>query len=272
MKNLLLRIWLAMIRDPRRRKAFRRRHIWNLHPGLAVENAVARAVSTCNMHRDSFLRFKNCNAGRDVVVVASGPSLARYVPIPGAVHIGVNTAIRFGKVQMDYVFIQDAHGRRELVQEIGRYNPSSGCVKFYGIMDERKSNDYTVTESDAAAAGAFRYRVDLSFAQRLDYDITSFPLATFGTVAIPAVEFALWTNPRRLYLVGCDCSSGYFYDGKADDPRLAIRHDEMVAGYRALKRFAGKWYPDTEIISINPVGLKGLFRDEFQGIQMEESR
>jgi len=264
MKSFLLRLCLSLIRGKDRKNAFHRRHYWSLHPHSAVENAVARAMSTCSMHRESFLRFKNCNAGRDVVLVASGPTLARYVPVPGAVHIGVNTAVRFGKVPMDYVFIQDAHGRRDLVQEINDYRPNSGCVKFYGIMDERRANDYTVSESDAIAAGALRYRVDLGLAQRMEYDITSFPLATFGTVALPAAAFALWTNPRRLYLVGCDCSSGYFYDGKADDPRLARRHDEMVSGYRALKRFAEKWYPDTEIVSVNPVGLKGMFRDEFQ--------
>ena len=30
-----------------------------------------------------------------------------------------------------------------------------------------------------------------------------------------------------------------------------------------MKEFAETYYPDTEIISINPVGLKGVFKDEF---------
>ena len=35
----------------------------------------------------------------------------------------------------------------------------------------------------------------------------------------------------------------------------------MRVSYARLKTFADQYYPDTEIISINPVGLKGLFKD-----------
>ena len=34
-------------------------------------------------------------------------------------------------------------------------------------------------------------------------------------------------------------------------------------GYARIKMFARLYYPDTEIISINPVGLRGLFRDAY---------
>ena len=30
-----------------------------------------------------------------------------------------------------------------------------------------------------------------------------------------------------------------------------------------IKEFARQYYPETEIISINPVGLKGLFIDQY---------
>ena len=33
----------------------------------------------------------------------------------------------------------------------------------------------------------------------------------------------------------------------------------MVKGYEKMKEFIERFYPETEVISINPVGLKGLF-------------
>jgi len=36
-----------------------------------------------------------------------------------------------------------------------------------------------------------------------------------------------------------------------------------VPAWIQLKEFVELYYPETEIISINPIGLKGLFRDEY---------
>ena len=38
----------------------------------------------------------------------------------------------------------------------------------------------------------------------------------------------------------------------------------LVEPWKRLKLFANKLYPGTEIISVNPVGLKGLFKDIYQ--------
>ena len=50
------------------------------------------------------------------------------------------------------------------------------------------------------------------------------------------------------------------YNGKSNI--LAV--NAVIDGWRRMKKFANVYYPDTEIISINPVGLKGIFRDEYQ--------
>ena len=75
------------------------------------------------------------------------------------------------------------------------------------------------------------------------------------------MQFILWTNPKRIYLVGCDCSLNGYYDSK-DKNNLATQ--KVIEGWKKLKEFAQTYYPDTEIISINPIGLKGIFKDEYQ--------
>jgi hypothetical protein len=90
------------------------------------------------------------------------------------------------------------------------------------------------------------------------------PLADCGSVVFSALQFALWLNPRKLYLVGCDCShGGYFYkDGNAENKNSnTLEIDRVVQGYIWFKKFAQRYYPETELVSINPVGLRGIFLD-----------
>ena len=51
------------------------------------------------------------------------------------------------------------------------------------------------------------------------------------------------------------------YHDSSDKNNLAV--NEVIDGWKRMKEFAETYYPDTEIISINPVGLKGVFKDEF---------
>ena len=95
-------------------------------------------------------------------------------------------------------------------------------------------------------------------------DITYYPLMGYYSIIFQALHFALYTRPKRLLLVGCDCSMNGHYDGAeqnffADNPLIPI----WIKGYKALKLFSEQHYPDMEIISVNPVGLKGLFHDMY---------
>ena len=43
-----------------------------------------------------------------------------------------------------------------------------------------------------------------------------------------------------------------------------IDFDIIVKAYKKFKQFANKYYPDVQIISINPIGLRGIFKDEIR--------
>lgn len=265
MNKMICELRAALILNRKRRKEFRVKHSEDLHPERRMERIAAEALSTFAMHQAAFAQYKNKFPGRDIVIVAAGPTVNDYRPIPGAIHIGVNTAYKFDKVVFDFLFFQDSPDHlRQMVQGITAYRPQT-CKKFYGIITERVygTGDCTCSESDAAAAGAMRYRVITGSMDRINYDISAMPLVDYGNIVFPAFQFALWTNPRRIYLVGCDCSSkGHFFSKEPNWLPL----DSIFRGYRDMKEFAHKWYPDTEIVSINPVGLKGFFRDEYQSI------
>ena len=93
-------------------------------------------------------------------------------------------------------------------------------------------------------------------------DICRHELTDFYSVVFPAIQFALFTYPKKIYLVGCDTSrAGHFYDKPQTKSDLHVQNVKI--GYALIKMFARLHYPDTEIISVNPVGLKGLFKEMY---------
>lgn len=230
-------------------------------------------LATAEQHRKVFPQFRNKHLGQDIVILACGPSLNDYQPIPGAIKIAVNRTILSDKYQdCEYWFMQDfGNSTRE---EKNRYIAYQGnnCIKFIGManpVDTRWGYDpHAPSELDIVRANALKYYHDYNtgikgWQSEFAYDLSTMPLANCGTIVFSALQFALWTNPRRIYLVGCDCTAnGHFYN--ETEATGLPPNDAMRASYQHIRDFAKSYYPDTEIISVNPVGLKGVFRDLFQ--------
>lgn len=232
---------------------------------LPTDVVVQEEVSAVNFA--AFDRYQDALQGRDVVIVAPGATLTHYSPIKGAVHIGVNKVISDLRIPLDFCFAQDfsVHGRA----------PGSGapfatdradCTYFFGVLAHgQRYLQMEASQSLTAHLGATRYFVDASPSSAIEYDIRFNPLADFFTVVFPALHFALFTNPRRIYLAGCDTT----YFGYADGSQQAWTSEEVrsqmthrIDGYRRMRDFAAHVFPETEIISLNPVTLAGLFSDQ----------
>lgn len=266
MGRILTELKSAFIFNRAKRRKFRSEHREELHPDLKFARMVLDAMAVARTHEKSFSRYRNAFAGRTVVIVACGPTAAEYKPIEGAVHIGVNSAYRLPNVALDFLFTQDcADGNRERRHEFNEYRPGK-CVKFYGLLgcDVVGPGNRTWSQSDANAADAERYYIREGVRGcpgLIPYDISAQPLADYQNVVFAALQFALWTNPREICLVGCDCSRMGHFDTKKPN---WLDLDAVFAGYDDITAFAGKWYPDTEIKVIRPVGLKGRYEEYVQ--------
>ena len=228
---------------------------------LSDQMKLQQAVTSVNY--DTFNQYRACFTGREVVVVAAGPSLNYYQPIDNAIHIGVNRAFQYPNVQLDFLFAQDFTNPeipffRQLDQVTAKV--------FLGIVASQAYQEINASESLSVRLGASRYYFDTSPSDMIFPDIRFFPLADYFTVVFPAIQFALYTNPAKLYLVGCDTSYfGYFTDDHQTESydQMTMYLFHRLTGYIKLKRFAAQYYPDTTIYSINPVNLRGLFCDIF---------
>lgn len=232
-------------------------------------------ISTLQLHQTTFSQFKNACLGKSVVVCGAGPTLSHYKPIEGAVHIACNRAFLYDKVMFDFIFAQDWEGINMVQQELLDYHPES-CVKLFGNqingMDRKQ-----IPESYAISCNALRFNTDIyiygdGFKSKFVADIDSRALGNMPNVGISVMQFALYMNPAKLYIVGCDMSGGGHIGDKDENLHTAkekkkmeifwkIEHDRLIEKWQEFKSFAHYYYPDTEIISVNPIGLRGLFND-----------
>lgn len=215
-------------------------------------------------HQKVFSKYKGIHAGQDVVLVASGPTFDYFDPksINNAIYVGVNRVCENINIKLNYLFVMDYQGIKKNNEPFINYN--SNCKKFVGIMLpnhvhlEQYRQWQLPIDFITRANAEFFYLTDSGI---FPHDISLLPLTSGGSIAFPTMYFLLYTQPKRIFIVGCDCGGGHFNDKneKLLD-KLAL---SFVSYWKNVKKDAQTWYPSTEIISINPVGLKGMFKDVY---------
>ena len=213
------------------------------------------------LHAEAFGKYKNSLEGKEVVLVATGPSLKEFQPLKDVVYVGVNKAFKCDKFKLDYSFVQDYTVGEITLGRLEDYARKNGTKLFYGDI----VGVAHIPKECAERAGAKRYYTD-SFREpnfKLTHQIDQEPLGDFNSIVFAAMQFVLWCHPRRIYLVGCDCSLGGYFNSKEQNT-FCVSATEMVKRWENLRDFAKEFYPDVEIVSVNPVGLKGVFKDLYQ--------
>ncbi len=224
-------------------------------------------IQAASVHPKTFGEFKNKHKGQKIVVVGCGPSLKSYKPIEGALHIGVNRAFMNNNYKLDYLFIQDFLQGENDMELANCYFPDT-CTKFYGILPELRYSQVRnvitrISNQVISDANARTYIIEDGVCRNWANNLEFEPIGDWKGCIFSALQFALYTNPAEIYLVGCDCSAeGHFHSEKN-----GVGHDLRIqkASWHSFAQYVRKMCPQTKIISVNPVGLKGLFEDLYQG-------
>lgn len=231
------------------------------------------ANEVCAVNSKAFQGYENRFRDKEIVIVGAGPSLNYYTPVKGAVHIGVNTVYRYKKVHLDYLFAHDAD-RNFDYEERFRGISQLECPVFLGRCLRRDwAKDMEFPESYRIHPNIYSYYRDIIPSKHIYRDICFHPLMDFGSVIFAAIHFALYTYPKKIYLVGCDTdSNGYFFksDCIVQKKLPKTRRELWLPGYQRVKKYVELHYPDIEMVSINPVGLKGLFHDIYTDNYLRE--
>lgn len=225
-----------------------------------------KALATFALHQKTFGPYKNKFLSKTVALYGAGPSLTYFEPIKNVINVGVNRVFLYDKVKFDFLFAIDKLSIEEYYSELINYD----CIKFIGNQDCGKN--WQIPENIIARMECSQYNTTsrMFIENKFTYNIDCEPICNFRTVSLQAIQFILYTNPKRIYIIGndCTCSSKEHFLGSSYD--ISFRGEDIVdndiniiKGWTQLKDFVEIYYPDTEIISVNPVGLKGLFKDVY---------
>ena len=234
-----------------------------------VSNVVAREVSLAlsvqKLHMQTFPPFKNIHNNQSVAIIGCGPSIKYYNGQLNTVNIALNKAIFLDNINFDYLFTWDYLGFQEKAPDFFDRVKKYNCKKFYGkfladnlssipeFSDDEENNIYHFYSSARHKLPAY------SYGEIIHYDIETHPLADFMSISFGALHFALYTRPEKIYLIGLDTQNCGHYAGDNNTYNI----NKMMLGYKKFKTYIETHYPDVEIISVNPVGLKGLFKDVY---------
>ena len=230
-----------------------------------IANSYSRLIASF-VHPDTFGIYKNAFYGKDVVLVCSGPSASRYRMLKDAIHVGVNGAIYQKDVSLDFVFVQDYTIKQQknssLVDDVIKYK-GNNCKKFFGIIPDKrleavKNDILRIPLSKCMHSDISQYILEDQVFNDIAYDLSYNPMGDFSSTTFSALQFILYTNPKRIFLVGWDCNLGYFYN-RPNSLNGANYQIEILKRY--FLPYIKNNYPDLQIISVNPIGLKGIFQD-----------
>jgi hypothetical protein len=127
-----------------------------------------------------------------------------------------------------------------------------GYIKVNGFTDSQY-----LTLEDAGKKGLIPYELttEVDF-----YEDISEVCLIDHFIIFSALQFLIYTGIKKIYMVGSDVSNVVSYkDASIDDTR---RIKFIINLFEKLKEFAES--QKVKILSINPVGLKGMFTDIFR--------
>lgn len=231
-------------------------------------------IACVNLHQKVFPKYKDIHREDEIVLLGSGPSLNYYQYDKSKIHIGCNRLFR--TIELDYLFLFDAQGTREYLYDLFNFKNEKTKIFFGHFLRNMEYNQdknfwfhlHNIPEKFSQVYNSELYYIgrgaSTSFSREIYTDLSTFPLMDFRTVVHHAFQFALFTGSKKIYIAGCDSQLNGYYDGALQDIKwTADSYDYVVAGWKKFKKFVDVYYPDTEIISINPVGLRGIFKDVY---------
>lgn len=219
-----------------------------------------------NIHPRLFEKYRGINKNKSVVLVACGPTLDDYIVNKKMYHVGVNRAFLKDGLKLDALFMHDKMMLDSHKKELARLE----AEKFVAFAtDQYNSKNFNLSTKEADEISGKRFilsdvslpRIDGGAFDVINPDICNGALMDRGGGTVfSALQFALLTEPSRLYLVGCDCAnSGYFKEAKHITQKNYLK--EINALWLEAASFMRQYYPNLQVYSINPVKLEGVFND-----------
>lgn len=210
----------------------------------------------------NLVKYKNCNNGKNVIIIGGGETLKFYQnPSKSTdnIFVGINRAYRFSEnIKLDYLFCQDRFYDYNDLFGFINYNQSN-CKKFIGhITVSNTPYRYRINQF-VQVPNSELYILNNKKMKEIPLNITLEPFADLCGTVFSAIQFILYTNPQKIYLCGFDCNKSHLFEKDESCIDLSYQYNSWLK----IKKFIVDNTLNIELISVNPVGLKGVFKDVY---------
>lgn len=219
-----------------------------------------RAYTLAHQINSNLAKYRGAFTGKDVLIVGGGSSLKYLDKLPkDTIKIGINRAFLLEQIKFDYLFAQDNFPEEENIEKFIYYKEDT-CKKFLGIhpyiadFSIKNSTICRIKNKELYVLNNRRPNNSL-----LPKDISIEPFARYNGTVFSVLQFVLYANARRIYLAGFDCNVSHMFTKNKIELDLTVQNKY----WHEFKKYSNTIYENCELISINPVNLKGLFNDVY---------
>ena len=245
-----------------------------------VENSVKKLV---NIHED-----------RTCVIIGSGPSLnesyhfLKYAEEHNFLLLGTNQTLFDTHFNLDYHFLGDLTAFSKFKLAKHKYINSSvkkskiwfgSCVQTISAKCRKRRNNQVLSNDNLkylkkCEQNDERWLILDKINNRTGLISPVRPNKSLkhSTIFI-VLEFALIMGFKKIYLVGCDCTGTNIY--RPHEVMNYYDHtnkvSKLIEGWNLMYKFVKSYYPEVEIYSVNPVGLRDMIPEDLNIKHMYEN-
>ena len=219
-----------------------------------------------------FEPFKDLHAGMSIAVMGCGPSIDLYDGSKNLIHIGCNELIYSEKFKLDYFFIGDSQAGWRGKEKTFYADPDTYKAyrpRIAKFVRDHPSADVSMLRANAGAPIDHSVHYDIcdrvgtlsefqkSRQMSFQTDIVNNYMYSRMSITWEMLQFALWTGPSKIYLMGQDCS---YSKGTLHNPHHkaygGVPRVPLIQRWQEFSAWVKSSYPETEVFIINPVAMK----------------
>jgi hypothetical protein len=226
-------------------------------------------MNIVELYHPQLLQYKNKHQNQTCYIFGSGPTVNDFIEQEPGSYIGCNHIIKNEQIKNKLQYYFFGHGYMEHnndntpiygnhKQEVD--NLPYDLEKFAMVSRDNNIDVHGFTYDDIerlTTINALPCDINIHNINK-DLEYNSF---LNHSIVFPAIQFALYCGYTKIYLVGCDCN-GFYHSNSYHNNTNTNVDNSLVYWWEQMYNFKQNYYPDVNINSINPQGLKNIMDND----------
>lgn len=228
----------------------------------AASQQLCGALYCSRLHAQVFPGLRGSLSGQNVALLGGGPTLRQAPPLDGCLIATCNSSHGFVKGRSDFYFaIDHQEVNRAVIAEALRTLPPECRIYLGCYLSPYVTLNMQLPRPLRCDPRVTSYCSDAGIQPRPELEL--FPVYQCGTITHNMLHILLYAGAAVIYLLGCDVQPSGYFDDRVNPRQQEMPVEALRSGYAQLRALQQQHFPHTRIISVNPLGLRGLFEDAY---------